>query len=270
MINEKIKLFEDRDDVYLETFCADKVWDKKRDAILVIPGGGYNDICDNREGEPIALSFAAKGINAFVLHYSVARRRLFPEQLIEASAAMKHIRDNHEKYNIDPSRVFATGFSAGGHLCASLGILWHMQEVYDALPMEYGYNKPTGIIPVYPVVSGVLGENAHVGSFCNLLGTDTPAEEDLLKCSLETRVDENSSPACIIHTSTDVAVPVKNALVLGDAYAKIGRKFEMHIFYDAPHGIALGNDITSMGNEVWDQPSLATWIDQSILWMKQI
>ena len=123
---------------------------------------------------------------------------------------------------------------------------------------------------MYPVVSGVLGENANVGSFCNLLGTDTPAEEDLLKCSLETRVDENSSPACIIHTSTDVTVPVKNALVLGDAYAKIGRKFEMHIFYDAPHGIALGNDITSMGNEVWDQPSLATWIDQSILWMKQI
>ncbi len=270
MINEKIKLFEDRDDVYLETFCADKIWDKTRDAILVIPGGGYSIVCSEWEGEPIALAFAAKGINAFVLHYSVARKRVFPDQIIEASAAMKHIRDNHEKYNIDPSRVFATGFSAGGHLCASLGILWHMQEVYDAVPMEYGYNKPTGIIPVYPVVSGVLGEDSHLESFLNLLGTDTPSEEELVKCSLETRVDENSSTACIIHTSTDDAVSVKNALVLADAYAKCGNKFEMHIFYDGPHGMALGNDITSLGEEARDQPAFATWIDQSILWMKQI
>lgn len=269
MINEKIKLFEDYDDVYLETFCPKKVWDKTRDAILVIPGGGYSVVCEQREGEPIALSFAAKGVNAFVLNYTVARKLTFPQQLIEASAAMKHIKDNHERYNINPDRVFVTGFSAGGHLCISLGTLWHMQEIYDAIPMEYGYNKPAGIIPVYPVVSGII-DGTHMDSFCNLLGTDSPDKADLCKCSLETRVDEKSSPACIIHTSSDDHVSVENALVLADAYRKANKKFEMHIFYDAPHGMALGNDITAAGVELFDQPSLASWIDQSILWMKQI
>ncbi len=269
MINEKIKLFDDRDDVFLEIFCPKKIWDKARDAILVLPGGGYTTICEEREGEPIALAFAAKGVNAFVLHYTVARKLTFPQQIIEVSAAIKHIKDNHERYNINPDRVFVTGFSAGGHLCASIGTLWHMQEIYDAIPMEYGYNKPTGIIPVYAVVSGII-DGVHMESFGNLLGTDNPDIEDLTKCSIETRVDENSSPACIIHTSTDEYVPVENALVLADAYRKAGRKFEMHIFYDAPHGIALGNDITSLGMKIYDQPSLASWIDQSILWMKQI
>lgn len=269
MINEKIKLFEDYDDVYLETFCPEKIWEITRDAILIFPGGGYIGICDDREGEPIALSFAAKGINAFVLHYTVGRKCSFPRQLIEASAAMKYIKDNHKKYNINPDRVFATGFSAGGHLCASLGILWHMREIYDEIPMDYGYNKPLGIIPVYPVVSGII-TGAHMPSICNLLCNDHPNEEELIKCSLETLVDEKSSPACIIHTSTDQLVSVENALVLADAYRKADRKFEMHIFYDAPHGMALGNDITSLGRAPLDQPSLASWIDQSILWMKQI
>ncbi len=269
MINEKIKLFSDRDDVFLETFCAQKVWNKTRYAILVIPGGGYGNICHEREGEPIALAFASKGINAFVLHYSVRRVRTFPQQLIEASMAMKHIRDNHEKYNINPERVFATGFSAGGHLCTSLGVLWHLQEIYDTVPMDYAYNKPTGIIPVYPVVSGIISQ-PHFGSFYNLLGTDTPSREDLERTSLETFVDEKSAPACIFHTSTDTLVPVGNALALADAYYRAKRKFEMHIFYDAPHGMALGNDITSMGDKIFEQESLASWIDQSILWMKQI
>jgi len=269
MINEKIKLFEDRDNVYLETFCPRKIWDITRDAILVIPGGGYGNLCHEREGEPIALAFAAKGINAFVLHYSVSRVRTFPQQLIEASAAIKHIRDNHEKYNINPERVFATGFSAGGHLCTSLGVLWHLQEIYDTVPMDYAYNKPTGIIPVYPVVSGIRPD-AHIGSFQNLLGCDKPSYQQLEMTSLESFVDGKSSPACIFHTSTDTLVPVGNALALGDAYYKAGRKFEMHIFYDAPHGMALGNDITSLGEKIFEQPSLASWIDQSILWMKQI
>ena len=204
-----------------------------------------------------------------MLHYSVGRKYSFPRQLIEASAAIKYIKDNHEKYNINPDRVFATGFSAGGHLCASLGTLWHMKEIYDVIPMEYEYNKPLGIIPVYPVVSGIAS-GSHMPSMRNLLCNDNPNMEELIKCSIETKVDEKSSPVCIIHTSTDELVSVENALVLADAYRKAGRKFELHVFYDAPHGIALGNDITSLGRADCDQPSLASWIDQSILWMKQI
>lgn len=269
MINEQIKLFSDRDDVYLEAFCPKKVWDIARDAMLILPGGGYEAICESFEGEPIALAFAARGINAFVLHYSVGRKYRFPQQLIEVAAAIKHIKDNNEKYNINPDRVFVTGFSAGGHLCASSGILWHMQEIYDAVPMEYGYNKPAGIIPVSPVVSGII-KDSHMHSFQNLLCTDTPDIESVTECSLETRVDDKSAPVFIIHGSGDTLVPVENALVLADSYRKAGKTFELHIYNGAPHGIGLGNDITSFGKPEKDSPSLASWVDLSVLWMRQI
>ncbi|MBQ4526476.1 MAG: alpha/beta hydrolase [Clostridia bacterium] len=269
MLNEKIYLFEGNDEVFLETYCADKIWDKKRDAILVIPGGGYGGVCADREGEPIALSYLGKGVNAFVLTYSTGKSAAFPKVLIEASMAMKHIKDNAEKYNIDPKRVFVTGFSAGGHLCTCLGTLWHLPEVQEAVDMEFGYNKPAGIIPVYPVITPFT-PNAHVGSFRNLFHSENPSVSDLESVALNTKVDENSSPAFIVHTSDDQIVPVHNSLALAQSYALKGMKFELHIYPSAPHGVALGNDITSLGKDSYVNKSIEGWIDLSIEWMKQI
>jgi acetyl esterase/lipase len=191
MIYKKIFLFPDREDVYLEAFVADPLPHYTRKAILVIPGGGYGEVCANREGEPIALAFMPYGYNAFVLHYSVARRRVFPEQLIESSAAMKHIRDNAEAYGIDPEKVFVTGFSAGGHLTAMLGTLWHRKEVYEALDMPYGYNCPAGVLHIYPVIN----YGAHAGSFRNLLCDDDPSEKALAHVEVDRHVDADSAPA---------------------------------------------------------------------------
>ena len=143
MIYKKIILDESS---YLEAYIADKTEQFTRKAILVIPGGGYAGVCSEREGEPIALAFMPYGYNAFVLHYSVGRTKKFPAQLIEASLAMKHIKDNAEEYGIDKDEVYAVGFSAGGHLCATLGVMWNKKEIYDVADMEYGYNKPKGVM----------------------------------------------------------------------------------------------------------------------------
>ena len=237
MIHEKITLTDDKED-YLETYAPDKVDGYKGKAILVIPGGGYGCVCSEREGEPIALAFLKYGYSAFVLHYSVGKENNFPKQLTEASLAIKHIKDNAERYNIDPSEVFAVGFSAGGHLCGSLGILWKNDEVQKSIDMPYGYNKPKGVMMIYPVVSGE--EFGHIDSFKNLLGSDAPTKQQLDTVSLEKHVDAESSPAFIVHTATDDLVNVRNSLTLGEAYAKAGKKFELHIYPDAPHGVALG------------------------------
>lgn len=269
MIVKRIQLDPEKSDVYLDCYIADPTRKFTRKAILVIPGGGYGCVCSDREGEPIALAFMPYGYNAFVLHYSVARSKVFPAQLIEASAAMKHIRDNAEEYGIDPARVFATGFSAGGHLCASLGVLWHKKEVYDAIPMDEGYNRPTGIMPVYPVISGIDG-GRHLGSFKNLFGTDTPTEEQLISASIDMQVDERAVPAFIVHTSNDELVGVNNSLLLAQAYARLGKKFELHIYPDAPHGAALGNKITAQGHAGWDNPEIAKWVAQAAAWAESV
>ena len=268
MIYKRIYLEENNNDVYLDVYSADKVGSFVRNAILVIPGGGYGEVCFEREGEPIAMAFMPHGYNAFVLHYSVARKKKFPAQLIEASKAMKHIKDNAEEYNINPEKVFVTGFSAGGHLAASLGILWDMKEIYDEINMPYGYNKPAGMILGYPVISGV--SHAHLGSFQNLFCSDEPKKEDLERASLEKFVSEKSAPLFAMHTSNDSVVDVRNTLSLAAAYREHSLTFELHIYPDAPHGVALGNKITYTDNEKFDNKHIAKWVNEAAEWAENI
>ncbi len=269
MIIKRISLNESRDDVYLDAYIADKTLNFKRKAILVIPGGGYSEVCFDREGEPVAQAFIPYGYNAFVLTYSVRRTARFPEQLIEASRAMKHIRDNAEEYGIDPEKVFVTGFSAGGHLCAALGTMWHIPAIYEAIDMEFGYNRPTGIMPIYPVISGVDAAR-HFGSFKNMLCTSEPTEAELISVSIEKNVDEHAVPAFIMHTSNDEIVSVRNSLLLAEAYNAVGKQFELHIYPDAPHGIATANAITSRGRCEWEKPEIAKWVAQATAWAEAL
>ena len=263
MLIEKTRLNEN---ALLTAYIADDTG-YKRDGLLIIPGGGYNNVCKETEGEPVALAFLGKGVNTFVLEeYSVAENALFPNSLIDASLAMKHIKDNADKYNIEKERVFACGFSAGGHLCASLGVLWKLDAIYEKIDMERGYNKPKGIIPCYPVVSGIT--DTHLGSIKNLCGKEDTVF--LYGSGAETFVDEESAPAFIFHTANDHLVPVVNSLVLAAAYSKAKVPFALHIFPDAPHGVALGNEITRRDKEEYVKPDIAQWVDMAHYWMKGI
>ena len=272
MYIEKILLNEENENVYLDAYIADKISSFTRKAILVIPGGAYRSICSEREGEPIAIAFLNAGFNAFVLHYSVIDNNdnlKFPTQLIEASRAIKHIKDNAERYGIDKEQLFVTGFSAGGHLCASIGILWDLPEIYAAIDMPYGYNKPTGILPIYPVVT-CTPPDMLPGTLKNLLRCENPTSEMLDKVCLEKHVNEQSSPMFLLHTANDTSVPVFNSLALAKAYAEANLTFELHIYPDAPHGVALGNNITKCDNDAWVDSAIASWIDSAVYWMEHL
>ena len=269
MIYDKIRLDEKDETVFLEVYAPDLIPDFTRDALLVIPGGAYGQICHDREGEPIAMGFLNHGFASFVLHYSVKEECVFPMQLIQASKAMKHIRDNAEKYGINPDRVFAVGFSAGGHLTGSLGNLWNLEEVTKAVGGEPGCNKPTGTMLIYPVVSGD-SEITHEGTMKNLLGEDNQSKEMRDKVSLEKQVGEHSSPAFIFHTVEDQSVNVEHALRLINAYNKAGIMYEAHIFPNGPHGMALGTEITRIGNPRYVDEVISKWIELAVLWSKKV
>lgn len=53
---------------------------------------------------------------------------------------------------------------------------------------------------------------------------------------------------------------------MAEAYAAAGLPFELHIYPDSPHGMALGNEITYCGNEKWNRQSLAQWVKAAVLW----
>ena len=260
MIFQKIQLTEK---AYMDAYIADKVGDFIRNAIMVIPGGGYAGVATAREGEPIAQAFMPYGYNAFILHYSV-NDKPFPQQLIEASMAIKNIRDNSEKYNINPEKVFVVGFSAGGHLAACLGTMWDRSDIYDSIDMPIGYNRPNGMMLIYPVIS----PQYHMPSFENLL-MGKVTEEKLTECCIDKNIIENSAPAFIMHSSNDQLVNVRNSLCLADALAEKGILFEMHIYPDAPHGVALANEITQCGNKKWVDASIAKWVESAVEWAEK-
>lgn len=267
MKNETIRLRKDDPDITLTTYVQDEDW-RMRDAILVIPGGGYGMVCSDREGEPIALAFAARGVNAFVLNYSVGDKAVFPRPLADASLAMAHIKAHAVEYHINPDRVFCVGFSAGGHLAASLGTLWHMQSAVDMAGIEYGKNKPAGMVLCYAVLSA--GEMAHKGSFHSILGTDKPTKDQLDLYSIEKHIDDRTVPAFFMHTADDAVVPVQNALLTASAMADKHIPFELHIYPHGPHGVALGDDQTSRGNPGWDNEAISDWVGDAVRWMKTV
>ncbi len=269
MIYEKIRLDENDETVFLEVFAPDKIPGLTRDAMLVIPGGAYGQVCHDREGEPIAMAFLPYGFASFVLHYSVKEETVFPMQLIQASKAMKHIRDNAEKYGINPERVFAVGFSAGGHLAGSLGNMWNLDEVTKAIGGKIGDNKPTGVMLIYPVASGDRART-HEWSMRNLLGSENPSDEERLMVSLENNVGNHSAPAFILHTVADQSVNVLNSLCLINAYNKAGVMYEAHIFPNGPHGMALGNEITRSGEPQFVDEAIAKWVELAVLWSKKV
>ena len=266
-IIKKYSLLEDRPMAELTAYIAapspEMPFNAKRKAVLIIPGGAYWMNSDT-EADPIAHYYLSMGFNAFTLRYSTGRGvdSVWPKPLLEASAAMKCIRDHAEECYIDPDYVFAVGFSAGGHLCASLGSLWDNDEIEKQLGIEKGYNKPKATILSYPVISG-LDPYAHRGSINNILGRARDDEEARKSVSLERLVSEKTVPAFIWATATDNVVPVQNSILYATALADHNVPYELHIYPRGGHGTATANHIVNC-----PYTELAGWMADSVRFMR--
>lgn len=270
MLHKKFVLDERYPDCTLTTYVSEDTPELKmppRRAMIVCPGGGYRFLSD-RENEPVAKYYFAAGMNVFVLRYSVGEGATNYAPLIQAALAIKHVREHAEEYNIDPDYVFICGFSAGGHLAASSGILWDLPEVKAALgDCPEGINRPTGMVLSYPVITS--GAKAHKGSIDRLCGDVNASEEERRKYSLELYVNETTPPAFIWHTFSDKTVPVENSLMLADAMTKSQVPFELHIFPAGVHGLSLANKETWSQNENKLVPHVQCWAELSLKWIKE-
>lgn len=234
----------------------------KRPVIVVCPGGAYQMTSD-REAEPIALKFLAMGYHAAVLRYSVAPAR-YPVALSQLACAVAILRQNAEEWNIDANRIIVQGFSAGGHLVASLGVFWNRPFLAQQVGATPEQIRPNGLILGYPVItSGPLG---HQMSFEKLLGQDY--EKELAGQSLEKQVSEDTPPTFLWHTANDELVPVENSLLFFNALHAKGISAEMHIFPNGPHGLALATEETAGVDGQWVKPSCASWINLADQWIK--
>lgn len=260
MTYKKIYLNSEDNRVFIDAYIADGA---PRDAILIIPGGGYSNICADREGEPIAHNFVAGGYNAFVLGYRVSEADVYPAQLIDAASAMIYIRENAEALCVNRERVFAVGFSAGGHLAGCLATMFARDELAAVFGDKSGLIRPTGVILSYPVTTANAA--THQGSFERISGKPFSeiTDEEKRALSLDCAVSSASSPMFVWHTRPDTVVPVIGTLKLAEALVSNGVNFRLSIYPEGPHGTALANAITECGNPAWVQPQAVRWAEDA-------
>ena len=157
--------YPDNDKVWLECYIQDSGLklgqDLVRPALVICPGGGYVYLSP-REAEPVALAYAAKGIQAFVLHYSLGWEVKGFQPLKEMDWAIGLIREHANDWYVDADKILACGFSAGGHLALSSGLL--------------GKNRPNGLILGYPATD-MSGQGSELMQML-FFGKEGPAKEE--------------------------------------------------------------------------------------------
>ena len=240
---------------------------RKNPAILIMPGGGYGCVCADREGDVIAYKYLSEGFSAFVLNYSVYPEH-YPQQLFEAAAAMIYIKSHSDEFFVDPEKVVVSGFSAGGHLAASLGVFWNDPFVLDAFKAPEGFTRPSAMILGYPVITADPSFS-NAGTINNVSGTNDVNAAIYKKMSLENQISENTPPAYIWHTANDEMVPVRNSIAFANSLAIHKIPFELHVFPNGPHGIATASyasNFTVNADFYYCYP----WMDESIKFLKQL
>ncbi len=229
----------------------------ERWGVIICPGGGYELIADT-EAEPVALSFLAGGVQAFVLRYSVLPA-CYPQQLRELACAVAWLRLHAEEYGVNRGAV--CGGSAGGHLAGCLANRWSAPELTQ-LKIDAGQMRPDAVVMSYPVVSSRAFETLHP-----LAGIDASLPE-YTHVNIDTSVTAENPPAFLWCTESDRMVPMENTLAYALSLRRAGVSFELHIFPDGPHAMSTATAESAPGAKYANE-HVARWLPLCLEWLQK-
>lgn len=221
-------------------------------AVVIFPGGGYQSLTSPMESREIADWFTVRGFKAFIVKYRLSSHGyILPVPLLDARRAIQVVRAGAANYHIDPHRIVAIGFSAGGHLAALSATQFAPENPGAQDPIERVSSRPDFLVLGYAWIGAISSDTSHL-SYCKLFNLMDRCEELRRLYSPELFVTKETPPTFIYHTYTDRLVPVSQSLRFFDALLQAGVPAEMHIFGNGMHGTGLGR-----GDEALDQwPSL--------------
>ena len=234
--------------------------DVKPVSVIVCPGGSYfwHDI--NVEGHDVArwlqqngitafvLKYRAGGVWAFVSHYRLLwRGHRFPDPQDDLLQALRYVRSHAGKFGIDPTRIGAMGFSAGGHLVMSAAELFPQDE------------RPAFVAPLYPVVT-MTHECVHKRSRRGLLG-DSKTRDAALRdtLSLELHVPADCPPVFLVNCVDDPIVDYRNSVLLDSALTAQGVKHVYLQYRTGGHGFGASDTKGTAECRQWKEKFLE-WI----------
>lgn len=229
--------------------------EKKRPIVLIVPGGGYTKVCVVADGEKTAMQYNAAGFHGAVLRYSV-EPHYFPEPQRDLMSAIRILRENGDSWGIHKEQIAVIGFSAGGHLCASVSTLWYLAKEDAAL------YKPDAVILCYAILTARLNHcrdflNGHVGK-----------DEGKLKlASCDEQVSGYTPPTFLYGTFEDALANPENIIYYAEKLCKHGIPFECHILPKGGHGAPWCD------GTIWAKPAGArdyNYIRLSVEWMREL
>ena len=221
----------------------------RRAAVIICPGGAYEH-CSARESDPPAIAFLEMGMQAFILNYSTGMNAAGKRPLCELAEAVKIVRENSEMWQIDARKIAVCGFSAGGHLAASLAVHWNDPEIMDRCHVQDArLLRPDAVILAYPVIT--TGEYANQASIARV---SRGSRDNLEYWSLEKQVQTHTPPVFLWHTMDDDGVPVENSFLFARSLHRAGVDCECHFFASGPHGMSIATaevDAASENVHMW-------------------
>ena len=224
-------------------------------AVVVCPGGGYGILAITHEGHDVAKLLAANGISAFVLKYRLPKDEIMEDKRIgplqDAQRAIQLVREHASEWGISSNQIGIAGFSAGGHLAATLST--HYKDALIANPKNTSL-RPDFSLLAYPVISMQM-ELTHGGSRKNLLG-DQPTAADVTRFSNQLQVTADTPPAFLVHAEDDTAVPIANSEAYVAALEQHGVDAELLTYPKGGHGFGLNNKTTT-----------DKWFDHFLEWL---
>jgi acetyl esterase/lipase len=265
MTHEIIKLWEKDAPLYamggeIPTLVYYPAENKKGDgAVVICPGGGYNHKA-RHEGEGYARFLSSMGIEAFVLLYRHSPEHFFPCQLLDARRAVRYVRANAEKYEINPQKIAIMGSSAGGHLAALTSTYRGKIEGEGQDAIDEVDCIPSAQILCYPVITPA----GHMGTYsCLVKGGYADGIKNRVNPAII--ADKDTPPAFIWHTAEDDTVTVTNSYEYAGVLYRLGVPVEMHIYPFGPHGLGLATGEELGGKCV---PHVQSWASLLIDWLK--
>lgn len=215
--------------------------------LLIVPGGGYYNVCAFVEGYPIAKRCNELGISAFVLQYRVSAGAHFPNPQEDAAQAVRYILEHAEAFDLAGTDYAVCGFSAGGHLASSFAV---EQLGYG----RFGVPKPQAVLLGYPVIT--MTDLTHDGSRQNLLAEDANDDKLRMLYSVEQQVTAAYPPTYLWNCEADDVVPAENSAMLESALRECGVPVTHEIFPGTVHGWGLGIDTPAEG---WFDRAITFW-----------
>lgn len=253
------------------TGCSVKAWihDQKgsksvkqrvHPAVIICPGGGYTHVSD-REAEPVAKKYFVAGYNTYILTYSVGDDAKCFKPLSQLAATMANVRKNADSWFTEKNKIAVCGFSAGGHLAASLGTLFNEEKFWAVFGRDEEI-RPDAMILGYPVITA--DKFAHKGSIECVSGAKM-GDEEYAWFGLDQHVDEQTPPTFLWHTAEDKSVPVENSLKMCMALSAAKVPFEYHVLPKGGHGMSVCTEEVGKADAY-----NARWVEWSIVWLNKL